>query len=87
MCSYHHYDDGPPVWANAHVPPVGPRFTEGAREEWSVPDHSIQVISVQREYGKTQMKRSAVQMEFCQIAFQANGRFVGTICSENQSIF
>ena len=39
--------------------------------------------------GKPLYKRSAVQMEFCQIAFQpphpeANGRFVGTISAENR---
>ena len=34
-------DDGRPVWANAHVPPVGSKFTEGACEEWFAPDHSI----------------------------------------------
>ena len=40
-------------------------------------------------WGKPQPKKSAVQMEFCQIAFQpphpqANERFVGTIFAENQ---
>ena len=35
----HHFYEGPPVRANAHVPPVGPRFTKGAGEEWPVPDH------------------------------------------------
>ena len=39
--------------------------------------------------GKPLSKRSAVQMEFCQIAFQpphpqANGRFVGTFFAENR---
>ena len=34
----HHYNDGPPVRANAHVPPMGSRFTERAGEEWPVPD-------------------------------------------------
>ena len=42
--------------------------------------------------GKPLHKKSAVQMEFCQIAFpppppQANGRFVGTIFAENQYFF
>ena len=42
--------------------------------------------------GKPLRNTSAVQMEFCQIAFQPprpqeNGRFVGTIFAENQLFF
>ena len=52
-----------------------------------------QILITDREtLGKPLRKKSAVQKEFCQIAFQppppqANGRFVGTIFAENQSIF
>ena len=49
----------------------------------------LQIQKFTNILGKPFYKRSAVQMEFCQIAFQpphpqANGRFVGTIFAENR---
>ena len=53
-----------------------------------VTEWKIAIINIGR-LGKTLCNTSAVQMEFCQIAFQpprpqANGRFVGTIFVENR---